>query len=314
MLPPPPPSCVLKWRPSSSQLTDPPHRHDRSAPHRLAAAHPRTLPSRAQGTFVHYPLVRIAHFHRGISSQTYHLNIFHPSGHCVFDQIFHFVTGFVFALANRNLPPSLATFVFTALFSTVFLVETLRIRNPTGRLNKLVLDAFRPFIRAHETHQFAGIAYYTLGILLTALLFPTTPACLGMLSLASVDPIAAAAATFFTPSLPSLRMRHGKSLAGTICAILPASLLLFLILTKADPSSLLPPDVFMLAVLIAVTGAMTEFVVPSPQLIFGTKRFPIGLDDNALIPVVCAVVAKWILGVTYNKLELSPLLIWKMAK
>lgn len=229
-------------------------------------------------------------------------------------QVFHFGTGFAFALANQNMPQLLWRPLSVLLFLLVFTIEALRIRNPTGRLNKLVVHTFRPFIRAHETRQFAGIAYYTFGVTVASTCFPRPCGTLAILALASLDPIAALAGTYFQPTLPSLRLRHGKSVAGLLCASLASALFLFVVVRQAVYSSMNSSDVWTVAVILSCVGALAEFSTPSPQLILGTDSFPLGIDDNAVIPIVCAATARWLLRVTYHNIELSPLLLLHTAQ
>lgn len=196
------------------------------------------------------------------------------------------------------------------IFFLVFTIEALRIRSPTGSLNKLIVHTFRPFIRAHETRQFAGIAYYTFGITIASTCFPRACGTLGILSLACLDPVAAFAGTFFQPLFPKLRLRHGKSVGGLLCACICSALFLFLVVMQASHSSLNSGDAWMIAVILAWVGSLSEFLTPSPQLIFGSPQFPLGLDDNAVIPIMCAAAARWLLRTTYHNIELSPLLLF----
>lgn len=172
-------------------------------------------------------------------------------------------------------------------------------------MNATIVRLFRPFMRSHETHQFAGIAYYVFGVAASSILFPRTCATIGILTLASLDPIAALCGTFFQPAFPSLRLRHGKSLAGAICACSVAAVLVYFVVERASLSSLKPADAWMIAVLVAWVGSLAEFSVPSPRPTFGPPGFPIGFDDNAIIPILCAATARFILRTTYHKLELS---------
>lgn len=153
--------------------------------------------------------------------------------------------------------------------------------------------------------------YYLLGVCATCAFFPRPAASIGLLSLASLDPIASLSGTLFSSParLPSLRLSHGKSLAGLVSSAAVAAVVLYVVVISAESSSLSADDAWMLAVIVAWVGALTEFAIPSPQLIFGTPSFPLGLDDNAVIPVVCAAVAKTVLRLTYHRLDLSPTLI-----
>lgn len=231
---------------------------------------------------------------------------FHPAR-----KIFHFGTGICFALANENLSRTTCVVLTTVLLVTVVAVEAVRIRAPSGRVNRFVIRTFKPFLRAHETRALAGMLYYVFGVCMTVTLFPRSSASLGIIALACLDPMAAFGGTLFTPHLPALRLSHGKSLAGLVTAASAASLVLYTVIRHADvaTSSLKDNDAAMLAILIAWAGALTEFAIPSPQVIVGTPAFPLGIDDNAIIPIVSAAVAKVVLRTTQHRLELIPSLI-----
>lgn len=225
-------------------------------------------------------------------------------------KFFHFSTGLVFALANQNLSRPLWPLLSLFVFTVVFTIEVLRIRAPSGSLNAFVLKAFRPFIRSHETHQFAGIAYYTFGVSFVSTVFPRTSSTLAILLLASLDPVAAFAGSLFQSSFPSLRLSHGKSLAGLVCSCAVATAVSFCALTASPMSSLHPPQAYLFSVLVATAGAVTEFLIPSPQFILGPQEFPIAIDDNAVIPIVTAAVTTFLFDATWHKVELSPLLLF----
>lgn len=163
-------------------------------------------------------------------------------------------------------------------------------------------------MRSHETNQFAGIAYYLFGVFIASTLFPRASGTIGILTLASLDPIAALAGSFFQKSLPSLRLSHGKSLAGMLCGCATGAGVIFYVVERSPVSSLKLSEAWMFAVLVAWAGALTEFGIPSPQVVVGPRTFPVGIDDNAIIPIVCAVTARFILRHTYHKLELAPTL------
>lgn len=195
------------------------------------------------------------------------------------------------------------------LFLSVFSVEVLRIRAPSGPLNRAVLGAFRPFIRAHETTQFAGIAYYTAGVAVTTLVFPKTAATIGILCLALLDPVAALFGSLLQKALPSARMRNGKSAAGFCFSAVAAVVIVATLLLHAQYSTLEGWDVAAIAGLVGVAGALTEAAIPSPQLVFGPATFPVGLDDNAIIPFVSAAVCAIALAWDDHTVHLAPWLV-----
>lgn len=192
----------------------------------------------------------------------------------------------------------------------VFSVEVVRIALPNGQVNRTVLRLFRPFIRASETHEYSGTFYYLFGIVITSLLFNQTSATVGMMCLASLDPIAALAGSLFPQDMQWVRLKNGKSIAGFTFSAFTGILVTFVMFAQADFSTQSPSDAFATAVLIGASGAAVELATPTPRVIFGPKLFPIGVDDNALIPVVSAAVCQWVLKFSSRHVNLAPFLFF----
>lgn len=165
-------------------------------------------------------------------------------------------------------------------------------------------------MRSHETHQFSGMMYYTAGVAIVSILFSKTSASIGIMCLACLDPIAALIGSLMQPHLPEARLRNGKSIAGFVFANTTAILVVTLILSQAIQTTMVTTHMFMASVLIAWAGALTELVIPSPQIILGNTSFPIGIDDNVFIPIVCAAVCELVLWLTMDTVILSPILFW----
>lgn len=235
-------------------------------------------------------------------------NAFHLTRKC-----FHFLSGLFYALLARNLPPSTWRTLSFCVVAVVFLTELSRLRRPTGAVNSFVLACFRPFMRRHEATQLSGMLYYTLGVALSTLLYSPTAACLAILCLALLDPLAALVGVAAQPHLPELRLRNGKSVAGFIVAAFSAILIVFTALCCSEWSTLAIADAFNVAVVVAVVAAFTELLVPSPQLILGAKSFPIGIDDNLFIPLVAGAVCDALLTLRQHQVQLSPLLLYKLS-
>ncbi|PXF49205.1 CTP-dependent diacylglycerol kinase 1 [Gracilariopsis chorda] len=234
-------------------------------------------------------------------------NAFHLTRKC-----FHCLSGLLYALLARNLPHSTWRALSLSLVALVFLTEFSRLRHPAGPLNALVLSSFRPFMRHHETHQLSGMLYYTLGVALCTLLYSRTTACLAILCLSVLDPIAALIGVAFEPHLPELRLRNGKSLAAFIVAAFAAILVVFTALCFNEWTTLPTVDALSLAVVMGVLASFTELLVPSPQIILGWKSFPFGIDDNLFIPLVAGAVCEYLLTLREHQVELSPLLLYKL--
>ncbi|KAA8496411.1 CTP-dependent diacylglycerol kinase 1 [Porphyridium purpureum] len=206
-------------------------------------------------------------------------------------KLFHFLTGYMIALAY-HLFLSKAQFcvISTVVAGSVLVTEAARLQSPA--INKVVQMAFGPFMRAHETSKFSGMFYYMFGCATAAALVSKPAAILGILLLAALDPIAALFGTF-TKSQTWARLKNGKSVLGFFFAFLVALNLVFRCAMRSPDGLGMDALVFLkLACTIASCGALTELIVPSPQLTLPYAQFPLGIDDNFLIPVVAACVAE----------------------
>lgn len=211
---------------------------------------------------------------------------------------------------NENLPPSVWRFISAFMFLMTFTIETTRIRNPGGALNTVVVDTFRPFIRSHETHQFAGIAYYMFGVFITTFTFSRTATTVGIMCLACLDPIAALTGSLFEPLLPTARMRNGKSIIGFLFSAVTAILVVTIVFSQAEGAGE-SAELFMVAVFVGWAGALTESFITTPQLLIGPPTFPVGIDDNAFIPFISAAVCEVILHLIKREPVLAPLILWR---
>lgn len=152
--------------------------------------------------------------------------------------------------------------------------------------------------------------YYTFGIAITSTFFRQSCGTIGILALAILDPIAAFAGSIFEHMIPEARMKNGKSIVGFAISTNFTAAFLGLVIHQASQTSLQLNDQIAFAVLVAFVGAGIEVMIPSPQVVIGPKRFPFGIDDNMVIPVVSAFAAQWFLRTLPNRLILSRLLIW----
>lgn len=165
-------------------------------------------------------------------------------------------------------------------------------------------------MRSHETSQFTGIAYYVFGVALSSALFSTTAACIGILCLACLDPIAALIGSAFDPYLPEARLRNGKSIAGFVFAATVAVPVVFTAFYYSMWTTMTFNESLHVSILVGLAGALTELIVPSPQLILGWKHFPLGIDDNLFIPLISGAVCEFLLRSRLHDLVLSPYLLW----
>ena len=114
------------------------------------------------------------------------------------------------------------------------------------------------------------------GVVFTLLFFPPLIAKLATLYLALADPLAALVGTLLRTRIPlGLSRVHGKSLLGSIAALLLCLALTFYVLGELPLSSRV-----LLSSVGAIAAATAELVVETPR--------PAGVDDNFVIPVFSA--------------------------
>jgi len=212
-------------------------------------------------------------------------------------KVFHVLGGFFFAAARLHCSRIFFAQTIGALGLAVFLVELGRLRSK--RLNVIVCKVLGLVMRAHERQQFSGMSYYLLGVTSTVLLFHPTIAVIGILALAIGDPAASFVGVATRKFLPdgglaarvvTMRLLHGKSLAGTLGFFFCTSALSYFVLAAAG-ATLTAPLALALILAPALMGAIVELVVPSPNLVLPFKSFPLGLDDNFMLPVMSSLGA-----------------------
>jgi len=226
-------------------------------------------------------------------------------------KVFHFSTGYMIALGYHLLLPERSHFAILMSAAAAFVLSIEVLRLQSSSLNKLVQTVFRPFMRAHETRKFTGMAYYISGVAVASLLSEKRAACVGILMLASADPVASLAGVL-TRSHTWARLAHGKSLIGFFFAFLIALLVILRIaLVSTSPFSISSALFLQRASLVALAAAVAEFAVPSPQITLRARKFPLGLDDNFVVPVVAALAAQFVLGPAgLSALRFSKFLLW----
>ena len=106
-------------------------------------------------------------------------------------KVMHASFGFFFAALNHFIPK--ATFVpgMAILTSATLLMELLRYRKTFSWMNDILHFVLGSSLRKHEMDgKFTGSFYYFLGVTVTAALYPTSCATLGICQLAIADPTA----------------------------------------------------------------------------------------------------------------------------
>ena len=103
----------------------------------------------------------------------------------------HASFGFFFAALNHFIPKAQFVPGMTILTSATLLMELLRYRKGFGWMNDILHTVLGSSLRKHEMDgKFTGSFYYFLGVTLTAALYPTSCATLGICQLAIADPTA----------------------------------------------------------------------------------------------------------------------------
>jgi dolichol kinase len=106
-------------------------------------------------------------------------------------KVMHACFGFFFAGLNHFVPKAKFVPGMTIVSSVALAVELLRYRKGFGFLNDALHFFLGSSLRKHEMDgKFTGGLYYFLGVTLTAALYPTSCATLGICQLAIADPTA----------------------------------------------------------------------------------------------------------------------------
>jgi dolichol kinase len=220
------------------------------------------------------------------------------------------------------------TAVGTAVSVFLLSVETLRYRKGWKWMNRIYMFFFRGILRKTEmTGKMSGTFYYFAGCTATAHLFPGLPAVLGIAQLAIADPTA----SYFgrqTKHLEWSRIADGagglgknKGILGFVAGALLCVPFNFLLLKSATwaGGDLVPPtiDIALASTLIAIAGSLSDLLVPTPTLslpdkLMGIKLPPLHIDDNFVVPICSAAVAKWSLRwLSFPAVvQISKFLVW----
>lgn len=210
---------------------------------------------------------------------------------------------------QQNLDRNTFRTIALSFFLISFFTEVMRIANPAGKINKVTLAAFRPFMRSSETHEYSGMMYYVFGIVCASSLFSRTATSVGIMCLASLDPVAALSGSKLHQDSFYPRFRNGKSLVGFMFSAIAGTAVCFVLFSKAGATNQTGRDMLAMSILIGCGGAFAEFLTPTPRVVLGPKKFPLGIDDNAIIPVVCSAMCDGLLKISRGRVTLSSLLL-----
>lgn len=213
-------------------------------------------------------------------------------------KLLHAGFGFFFAFMNQIVPRE--TFVPAMAFvsTCTFLVEVLRYRPGFGWMNHAMGIILGGTLRKHEMEgKFTGSFYYFLGVTVTAALYPTSAASLGICQLALADP----SASYFgrqTKDVYWSRIENGffgigrnKGLLGFLGGALTCFPFNVYMLSKAKfAGEVTKQSIAVASMAMGLAGSFADLCVPSPALtmpkkIFGVPMLPFHLDDNIAVPI-----------------------------
>ena len=151
----------------------------------------------------------------------------------------------------------------------VLFVPTDFVRQKNDKLNKYLLDIFRPIMRTNELNRLAGTTYLISGTLLIALFFNEGIVSLSLLFLAFADPIASYVGIKYGRD----KIFGHKSVQGFVAAFVICTALTYLFLYYNQVQEY----IYIASLLAGFVGALAELI-------------PLGkLDDNFSMPVMSSV-------------------------
>lgn len=172
-----------------------------------------------------------------------------------------------------------------AIFAVIFVNDYMRFRNP--ELNAKIVSMFWFVIRPSEVHQYNGVLWYLIGLVLVFAVAPKDISLMSVLLLSWADTAASTFGRQFGKYTP--RFANGKSLAGSIASgvtgVLSCYMLYSYFIPAYNDQVNVPGDILwtpessklnlhVYALLAGVIASVSEFID-----IYG-------LDDNFTIPVM----------------------------
>lgn len=214
-------------------------------------------------------------------------------------KVMHASFGFFFAALNHFIPRAQFVPGMTLLTSATLLMELLRYRKGFGWMNDILHTVLGSSLRKHEMDgKFTGSFYYFLGVTLTAALYPTSCATLGICQLAIADPTA----SYFgraTRHIYWSRIENGlggigrnKGILGFIGGALACVPMNYVLLSKAQFGAMVPSTsaIWIASFALGFAGAFADLAVPTPTLtlpkkVLGVRVPPFHVDDNFVVPI-----------------------------
>lgn len=212
-------------------------------------------------------------------------------------KLVHFGFGALFATLNHVLPRKVfMPFMYCVNTAAVF-VETFRYRKGFEYLNDLMLAILGSAVRKHEMEgKFTGSLYYFSGVTLSAYLYPKTATTLGIFQLAIADPTA----SYFgrlTRHVYWSRIENGffgigrnKGILGFAGGALVCFPFNYRVLSVAkwgaNGAAGGKRAIILASLALGAAGSLADLAVPTPAVTLPSKRFPLSIDDNFVVPVI----------------------------
>ncbi|GJD12239.1 hypothetical protein Gasu2_63410 [Galdieria sulphuraria] len=182
--------------------------------------------------------------------------------------------------------------VWILLLSLIFL-ESIRLHSLY--INQLASRLFYPIMRKNETRRLSGMSYYLAGILFASYFESPIVFEVAVIHLAIGDPVAAVCGLLLFPnSRKRWILKSGKNVSGLLACWLICTLSTLCYLYWQGMRGW---SIGLIAILSSFLSALVESWTPTPQYIISPfpSLFPIGLDDNLLLPLITSLVVHMML-------------------
>jgi len=230
-------------------------------------------------------------------------------------KVLHACFGFFFAGLNHFIPKAKFVPGMALLTTGCLTMELLRYRKGFGWMNEVLHAILGSSLRKHEMDgKFTGSFYYFLGVTVTAALYPTSCATLGICQLAIADPTA----SYFgraTRHVYWSRIENGlggfgrnKGILGFLGGAVACVPMNYRLLSMAKfGHSVTRTNMLAASFALGLAGAFADLAVPTPTLtlpkrIRGVRVPPFHVDDNLVVPVFAGYACKKI----FEALQWSP--------
>lgn len=230
-------------------------------------------------------------------------------------KVLHACFGFFFAGLNHFIPKAKFVPGMAVLTTGCLTMELLRYRKGFGWMNEVLHAILGSSLRKHEMDgKFTGSFYYFLGVTVTAALYPTSCATLGICQLAIADPTA----SYFgraTRHVYWSRIENGlggfgrnKGILGFLGGAVACVPMNYRLLSMAKfGHSVTRTNLLAASFALGLAGAFADLAVPTPTLtlpkrIRGVRVPPFHVDDNLVVPVFAGYACKKI----FEALQWSP--------